>query len=316
LFHVERETGRRVEVSEGSLDESELAAVRDALNGKELVALSQQRISIPLVMTERDEVRISILRSPLTQNLTFLDRESRRPFDDFITPLLRWMDVLQKHSHTTLDEYSGRNNCLPPRKTELSMRRPEKSVAEATDPASNMSSVHPVSPATTVTPQQNSFLMRWQFNHIAGGAVEDTCVVVYPSGQYRMEKSTQGYHDKLKVRAFEDSLTEPDLKQMQELLDRPDLKASTHQNSASEKMFREWELTTLAIARDGRIQQLRFASYFGVPAWISNVSASTDPEERVVTPLRKWLKAHIETRRVGEVKDATATHCIPHRQGE
>ena len=41
--------------------------------------------------------------------------------------------------------------------------------------------------------------MRWQFNHIAEGTVQDTCVVVYGSGRYRMEKVSEGYRDKLKV---------------------------------------------------------------------------------------------------------------------
>lgn len=314
LFHLERETASRFEVLEGVLDEPELDDVKLVLNEKELAELTQQRIAVPLLTTERDTLRISILRSPFTQNLTFLDRESRRPFDNLITPLLHWMDALQKHSHTTLDEYSGRNNCLPPRKTELSPRPLEKSNAEVPKPLSQTGSESPASPVPAVTPKQESFVMRWQFNHIAGGTVEETCVVVYPSGRYRMEKSLQRYGDKLKVRAFEDSLSEADLKQLQELLDLPELKASTHQNLPSGKEFREGELTTLAVARDGHIQQLSFASYFGVPGWVSNVSAGTDPEERIVAPLRKWLKARVETRKDGALNDAAATHCFPQSQ--
>lgn len=313
LFHLERQTGSRFEALEGVLDEPELADVKRVLNEKELAELAQQNIAVPLLMTERDVLRISILRSPFTQNLTFLDRESRRPFDNLITPLLKWMDALQRHSHTTLDEYSGRNNCVPPRKTELSLRPLEKSNAEVPGPSSQIGSESPASPVAALTPQQASFLMRWQFNHIAAGTVEDTCVVVYPSGRYRMEKSSQRYSDKLKVRAFEDSLNKADLKQLQELLDLPELKASTHQNLPSGKVFREGELTTLAVARDGHIQQLSFASYFGVPGWVSNVSAGTDPEERIVAPLRKWLKARVETRKVGALQDATVTHCVPQR---
>lgn len=312
LFHLERETASRIEVLEGVLGDLELADVKGALNERRLAELTQQRITVPLLTTERDTLNVSILRSPFTQNLTFMDRESRRPFDEFITPLLHWMDALQKHSHPTLDEYSGRNNCMPPRRIEFSLRRPERSNAKVPEPSSQMGSESPASPATAVTPQNNSFIMRWQFNHIAEGAVEDTCVVVYPSGRYRMEKSTQGYRDKLKVRAFEDSLSETDLKQLQELLDRPELKSSMHQNSPSGKTFREGEITIVAVAREGyHLQQLSFASYFGVPGWVSNVNAGTDPEERLVAPLRKWLKAHVETRKVGVLKDAAATHCIP-----
>jgi hypothetical protein len=79
--------------------------------------------------------------------------------------------------------------------------------------------------------------MHRQFNHIAEGAVEATCIVVYPSGRYRMEKNTQCYHDKLKLRAFEDSLSEMDLKQLQELLDRPELKSSIFADACWASVF-------------------------------------------------------------------------------
>ena len=315
LFHLERETVSHFEVSEGVLDDSELADVKGALNERRLAELTQQRITVPLLTTGRDTLNISILRSPFTQNLTFMDRESRRPFYEFITPLLRWIDALQKHSHTTLDEYSGRNNCMPPRKIEFSPRPLAKSSAEGPPVSQPVDSRDTSSPPTITAPKRSSFLMRWQFNHIAEGTVQDTCVVVYASGRYRMEKISEGYRDKLKVRAFEDSLRETDLKELQDLLDRPELKVSTHQNSASGKIFREGEFTALAIARDGHLQQLSFASYFGVPGSVSNLNSETDPEERVVASLRKWLKAYIETRKGGVVKDAAATHCAVQETG-
>jgi hypothetical protein len=70
-----------IEVSEGLLDDAELADLKRSLNEKELAALTQQKIAVPLVTTERDELLISILRSPLTQNLTFPDRASRHLAD-------------------------------------------------------------------------------------------------------------------------------------------------------------------------------------------------------------------------------------------
>ncbi len=315
LFHLERKTGGRFEALEGVLDDRELADVTRALNDKDLAALAQKNITVPLVITEEDVLQISILRSPFTQNLTFLDRESRRPFDKPITPLLDWLDVLRKHSHTTLDEYSGRNNCMPPRKTDFSARPTATSNAEASKPLSHAGSEDATTPTPNpapvpaVTPKPDSFVMRWQVNHIARGTVQDTCVVVYPSGRYRMEKSSQGYSDKLKVRAFEDSLGEAELKELQGLLDGPELKTSTHQNFPSGKVFREGEVTTLVVAREGHLQRLSFASYFGVPGWLSNVNSDTDPEARVVAPLRKWVHTRVEGRKTGALKDASATHC-------
>jgi hypothetical protein len=309
LFHVEQETSNHLEIAEGILDDGELAALKTVLSEKELAALTQQKIPVPLMITERDVLQISILRSPVTQNLTFLDRESRSPFDEFIDPLLHWMDILQKHPQTKVDEYSGRNNCLPPRKIEFSARRAGR-LSEEASPAKLPELQSPTQTTAAPASRPGLFLMRWQFNHIVDGAVEDTCVVVYPSGQFRMEKSNQRYREELRVRAFESSLSETDLRQLKELLDEPPLKSSTHQNFPSGKTFREGELTTLAVSRDGGIQQLSFANYFGVPGFVSNISSGTDPEERLVKPLRKWLKSRIETRKLDALPDASATRCI------
>ena len=125
-----------------------------------------------------------------------------------------------------------------------------------------------------------------------------------------MEKSNQSNREKLTVRAYENSLSEPDLRQLKELLDDPPLKTSTHNNMPGEKIFREGELTTLAVSRDGRFQELSFTSYFGVPMLLSDVRSGTDPEERVVKPLRKWLKNRIESRKLEALRSAPATRCM------
>jgi hypothetical protein len=315
LFHVERETSNHFEGMEGLLNDSELASLRAVLNNHDLIALSQRQIAVPLAITERDELRISILRSPLTQNLTFLDRESRHPQDDFIQPLIQWIDVLQKHSHAALEEYSGRNNCLPPRKVDFSTRQIEGKNGEPSPrnpSATGSSDGVSATPAGAVPP----FLIRWQFNHVAEGTVKDTCVVVYPGGRFRMERSSQSYRDKLKLSAYEDSLNEEELEQLTQLLDEPTLKASSHQNIPSGKVFREGELTTLSVSRGDRTQQLSFADYFGVPGWVSNVNSGTDPEERVVKPLRKWLKSHVEDKKMGALSNASATRCAAISQGK
>jgi len=304
-------------VSEGTLDDAELADLKAVLSNEDLAALSQEKITVPLVMTERDEFLLSILRSPLTQNLTFIDRESRRPFDSFINPLLHWIDELQHHPHTSLGEFEGRNNCLPPGKVEFSPRREAQPRADEPSGSEKSEKKDPLaggSPAAPTASQRDAFLMRWQLNHIAEGTVEETCIVVYPSGRYRREKSTQGYHEKLRFRVFEDVLDNADLQQLETLLNRPELKSSTHRNLPEGKVFREGELTNLAVSREGRVQQLSFASYFGVPGWVSNVSAGTDPEERIITPLHKWLKAHVEAKKVAALQDAVPTHCFPQPQ--
>jgi hypothetical protein len=316
LFHVEQETPNRLEVAEGTLDDGELAALKTVLGNKDLAALTQQKIPVPLIpippmFSERDVLQISILRSSFTQNAAFPDRESRRPFDEFVDALLHWMDLLQKHPRTKLDEYSARNNCLPPREIEFSPRPAQKRGGE--EPVSKAPEPESLAPAAAPAMSAPApFLMRWQFNHILNWAMADTCVVVYPSGRFRMEKSSQSYHEEFTVRAFESSLSESELQQLQELLNEPMLEASTHQNLPTEKIVREGEFTALAVSRDGRTQQLSFANYLSDPVVASrfSVGRDADPEERLVKPLRKWLKSHIETRKLQALPKAAATRCI------
>jgi hypothetical protein len=94
LFHVESETTNHFELSEGTLDDAELADLKAALSNSDLAALRQKKITSPLVMTEKDEFVLSILRSPLTHDLVFMDRESRRPLE-CAKNWVRW-----HHDHT------------------------------------------------------------------------------------------------------------------------------------------------------------------------------------------------------------------------
>jgi len=315
LFHVESETAHHFDVSEGTLDNAELADLKAALSNSDLAGLSQKKIISPLVMTAKDEFVLSILRSSLTQDLIFMDRESRRPFDSFINPLLHWLDALQHHAHTSLGEFAGRNNCLPPKKPEFSRRRELPSSVEAPSaPSGSVGINDPLTHDAAAVPtgsQKAMFLMRWNVNHIADGTVQDTCIVVYPSGRYHMEKSTQGYQEKLKLHAFEDTLQAADLEKLVGLLNEPKLKSSTHRNLAEGKVLREGEITTLDVPREGRVQQISFANYFGVPGWVSNVNAGTDPEERIVAPLRKWLESHIKAKKEAALQNAVPTRCVP-----
>ena len=172
----------------------------------------------------------------------------------------------------------------------------------------------PESLALTPTPSTSPapFLMRWHFDHTLGGfdhmKVEDTCIVVYPSGRFRMEKSTRNKGEKLRIRVVENSLNENELHQLRELLDDPMLKASTHQRFGTGYPH-EQELTALSVPRGERIQHLSFATYFGFDT--KYIGAGIDPDERLVAPLQKWLKSHIEAGKLEALPHASATGCIP-----
>jgi hypothetical protein len=198
---------------------------------------------------------------------------------------------------------------LPPGEIESSSR-PAHKLGEENFPSQDPESESPApAPASSMSPPA-PFLMRWHFSHILGGfyhmKMEDTCILVYPSGRFRMEKGTRSKGERFRMRVFENSLNEDELQQLQELLDDPVLKASTHQKFGT-GYPREGELTALAVSRDGRIQQLDFASYFSFDTNIVGI----DPDERLVMPLQEWLKSHIEARKLVALPHAAATRCIP-----
>jgi hypothetical protein len=314
FFHMEQETSDHVEIAQGTLDEIELATLKTILGNNGLAALTQQNIPaalipVPTMMSEPEVLQITVLRSSFTQNVEFPDRESRRPFDEFINPLLHWTDLLQKHSRIKLDEDSGRTNCLPPRKLEFSTRLVPKPGGEVPLKAPEPANLTPGTAPSVAQPAP--FLMRWQFSHVLGmfpyGTVEDTCIVVYSSGRFRMEKSTQNSRENPKMRAFENSLSESELQQLQELLDEPALRASTHQILRTTKSFREGEVTAVAVSRDGRIQELSFATYFGFAS--KRGAPSVDLDDRLVRPLQRFLKSHVETRKLDALPDASVTRC-------
>jgi hypothetical protein len=302
MFHVEEETSERVDVAEGTLDSAELDALEADLANNELTELTQEKIPSSLVANELEVFQLGILRHSFTQNLRFQDRESRLPFDRFITPLVRWLRELQKHPHTAIDEYSGRNNCLPPHKIGFSPRRATIAGDSAVIAIDSASSTLGSSPNVA---QLAPFLVQWQVNSTIGMAVANECIVVYPNGQFRMEKSEQRYGGKLKVRAFENSLERPELQQLQGLLDSAKLKNSNHREVANKKSFRKRDVTTLAIPRDGKMQRLSFANY----NLTNRVMPETDPDEELILPLRKWLKGHVEARKLDAIPDATPATC-------
>jgi hypothetical protein len=157
------------------------------------------------------------------------------------------------------------------------------------------------------------FLLFWHVNHIAPKLAEDTCIIVYPSGLYHLEKSKrQGYDDKLKVRAFEDVLADTEVERLESLLNEPKLKSSTHHYTAEDKVFREREMTTVDIPREGHMQELIFTNYFGEPAWASpDIGSGIDREQGIISPLRKWLEAHAKTKKEVPLHNGVPTQCLP-----
>ena len=141
------------------------------------------------------------------------------------------------------------------------------------------------------------------------GHAERTCFVIYSSGRYRMEKSSQYYNKDLKAHVFEDAVEAARLQDLKQILDATELKDDfVDEGAPSRDWFHEGERTSVAIPRESSIQQLNFSTYFETSMHGTNVSTQKG-NSNVIKPLRKWLKSNVENQKPKELKDAIANGC-------
>jgi len=122
-YHLGRVSSDKAQVFEGSISGSTVEELSSLVNRNELHQLSQNKIQLPLVSSERHELILSVHRPNYWQILRFPDPESRKPLRASLDPLITWLGMLQKEKHRQLGEDSAKNNCLPPlEKVELAKR--------------------------------------------------------------------------------------------------------------------------------------------------------------------------------------------------
>lgn len=165
--------------------------------------------------------------------------------------------------------------------------------------------------SSSVVPNRSKgFVVFWHVNRMTPRLTEDTCIVVYPSARYHMER-TQLAFGQLEVRAYEGTLDNADLAELQTLLNEPQLKSSTHRSATEDQAFVERVMTTVEVPRDGNIQELVFADYLGAPVWLPEIGSGVGPEKRMVVPLWKWLEAHVKARKRVPLLKGVPTHRVP-----
>ena len=177
---------------------------------------------------------------------------------------------------------------------------------------------HPVPASDASRPPSVPYLMALGTDHYRGGKVERNCVVVYPDGRYRREKSNQEYGAKLRLQAFEGSLNSTQVAELRTLLDAAELKNMKHE-TYSKAAVQEADSTLLAVPRQSTVQRLRFAHYFQVrgkrdkPGGYSGMQYGLDPDEHVLNPVREWLKNNVDKQKVAPLPDSSPTNCDPER---
>jgi VWFA-related protein len=314
-YHFERVLSDKALVYEGSVSQARLEEIRTVTNRDELSRLTQSEIPLHLYSARWDEVDLRIARGTGWQQLRFPDAESRKAFRQSLDPLLKWFYSLPTENRTEMNEEEGKNNCLPPRSEEAKLAT-RKGAARST-----------VAKAPPFLP--DSYLLRIVFDQLSPGVAKRTCAIVYPNGFYHLEKShekhdyegvyrpdivTQGLGGRIEADVFEQFLDSTATAELRKVLDDPALIASRHSTLPAGVRYNAAEITMLFIPRSGMVQQLAFTNYFGgnngpTAYGTTPRTQHTDSAANLISPLQKWMKSNIESRKAARMKEAFGNNC-------
>src|SRR5260370_8907332 len=131
-YYLERLHPYGIRVFEGELPNGALGSLENLLTKDRLFQLQQSDIAVPHTTGDMDQLFVSVLRPAHWQNLEFDSAESRKPYEEFLNPLLKWLDDLQKEKAKELTEESGRNTCPTAREVKLQTRSGKKTASQNT----------------------------------------------------------------------------------------------------------------------------------------------------------------------------------------
>jgi hypothetical protein len=300
-------------VFEGSFPADSMSQLEHMLNVE---------IEMELVGEDLDQLLLAVNRPNGWQSLNFPTGKSRKPFRNSVDPLVKWLERSMQQPHP-LPPGTPTTRCMPPQEG------PSQTSSEA------VPTLEGPTAASTAQAAKNPYLVRiiedhyladrttassgaWQQN--INRKVERTCIIVYLSGRYRMEKSQQEFNAPMRTDVYHDSINDSQTHELEQLLNAADLVKLQHQTAAAGLIIKEGETVNLVIPRGAATQKLRFASYFGVRTQEvglrDNLHAGVDAELPIVKPLRNWLKSNVENRKTAVEKSAPSTTCIPSIQPE
>ena len=122
-YHLERDTAQKTEIFEGTLAPPDFERVQRLLAADELFELTEDKIARPAAGRDLQLI-LSVHRPGYWQNLTFPAANSWEALHESVVPLVQWLEEMRKaKSHVRLREEQARNNCLPPPKLELKVRK-------------------------------------------------------------------------------------------------------------------------------------------------------------------------------------------------
>jgi hypothetical protein len=272
------------------LSAADLQRVQEILNTPELQQLSQKDIHRNLNSSTYDQVTLNIYRGNTIQDLVFLDPESRKPFRDSLSPIVDWLSQVKKQQHTEIASENA-NRCFPGQ--------------DVTAP-----------PAWV--PPNGKYLVFLDKDHLGGGVVERSCVVVYTDGKFRAERTVGRYFSYLRTQSVEGRLGETQVADLRSVLDDPPLRAFEMSPNRFRGSVQEIERVKVAILREAKPQVIIATNIFGrlsnsprAEGGSAGVMHYEDTNLHVLDPLQKWVKQNIENKKFSNLPDGKATECLP-----
>lgn len=301
-YHLERHTLHKVRVFEGTIDAAELRNVIHILSGDLLYNLQQSQIPDLMLKSDDDQVTIDIHRPSSWQQLTFPDSASREPFRETMNPLMQWFEALNKKKMRELSEEAGRNNCLPPSKTEFAQRKEKEK--QPPQPATN------TPPATNVPPPPSNYMLQMLDNRLGNDKFQFTCLLVSPTGAYHLVKQSKSSRGALSNTVLDGTLAPTALASLRDILDAPELVNQPDETEFEPVFMGGNYVTRLAIPRGAKVQK--------IAAWksyrIVNQVMTRSVEEygtKLLAPLRDWLNTNLDEHKAVPTANPSNPRCSP-----
>jgi hypothetical protein len=298
-YHLERLHPYGIRVFEAKLPDGALASLESLLMKERLLRLQQSEIGEPLITGDLDDLFVSVLRSDHWQNLKFSSAESRKPYEEFLNPLLQWLDDLQKEKAKELTEESGRNNCLPPKEIQLHTRGGEK-----------ISSTH-----TEASAVGHAYILRTLTRRFDTSRIENSCVIIRDTGEYHVRRSQQLARKETKTTVLDGTFSAEAINSLRAVIDADTFRKWPTENPPVARL-QAATVTNLSIPREDRVQQITVWRYVFPPYNLGSLRSGDLPDiddhgTGLIKPLDEWMKRNLPMEKEIPTSNPANPKCLP-----
>jgi hypothetical protein len=301
-YHIERLRPYGISVfegKEGKLRNGDLASLENLLTKDKLFQLRQNDIGEPLAANNMDRLFVSILRPNQWQNLEFNDAEARKPYADFLNPLVKLLDDLQKEKAKELPEESGRNNCMPPKQVRLQPRSVEKIPAAQTPvPVDN----HP-------------YILRAFIRSFDSSKIENSCIIVKDTGVYHVRRSQRRGRKETTTSVLDGTLSAEARNSLRVVIDADPLRKWPTENPPPAHL-QAATITNLSIPRMDHVQEINVWRYnyvvtLNLGFGSREETGMSDHGTKVIKSLDDWIKINFPTKEGVPITNPDNPQCLP-----